>query len=195
MTKQDTKQALLQAGTQIIREKGFNHTGLQEILLTTGVPKGSFYHYFTSKEDFGLQIIEQEAQEHERVLAVYLQDERFSPLQRLRHYFEAKCEFFASHHCREGCLLGNLGQELGDQHEIFRSKLAEVFARWRQQVADCLQHAQDYGEIPPHLDPAALAEFCVNSWEGALLQMKVSKSLQPVQTFMTILFDTVLQRG
>ncbi|MDX2273460.1 MAG: TetR family transcriptional regulator C-terminal domain-containing protein [Cyanobacteriota bacterium] len=192
MNKLDTRALLLQAGTQIIREKGFHHTGIQEILQATGVPKGSFYHYFTSKEDFGLQMIEQEAAAHQRVLDAYLLDITYSPLTRLRRYFTDKREAFASLQCREGCLLGNLGQELGDQLESFRCKLAEVFAQWRQQFAQCLAQAQQQEEIPSNLNVSLLAEFCMSGWEGALLQMKVSKSLEPIDAFISILFDHVL---
>ena len=56
--KPDTRTALLEAGMNIMIEKGYNNTGIQEVLLAVGVPKGSFYHYFDSKEDFALKIIE-----------------------------------------------------------------------------------------------------------------------------------------
>lgn len=185
--------ALLKTGARFFREKGYNHTGIQEVLQTTGVPKGSFYYYFKSKEDFGLEIIDNNASEHNWVLDSYLNDETLTPLTRLRRYFEAKCEEFTSLQCREGCLLGNLGQELADQNERFRLRLEEIFAQWRDRYVECLQQAQDTGEIPPHLDVRVLGEFCLNSWEGALQQMKVSKSPAPLKAFITVMFDLVLK--
>jgi len=191
--KDTTKMALLKTGARFFREKGYNHTGIQEVLQTTGVPKGSFYYYFKSKEDFGLEIINNDASEHNWVLDSYLNDETLTPLTRLRRYFEAKCEEFTSLQCREGCLLGNLGQELADQNERFRLRLEEIFAQWRDRYVECLQQAQDTGEIPPHLDVRVLGEFCLNSWEGALQQMKVSKSPAPLKAFITVMFDLVLK--
>ncbi|MGQ4649136.1 TetR family transcriptional regulator C-terminal domain-containing protein [Lyngbya aestuarii] len=193
MNRSDTKTALLKAGTCIIREKGYNHTGIKEILQSTGVPKGSFYHYFNSKEDFGLQIIENEAIAHDQFLEQYLGNEALTPLTRLRHYFEAKCEEFGSLQCREGCLLGNLGQELADQNEIFRSRLQKIFARWRQRFAECLKQAQEAGEISSSFDVPELAEYCLNAWEGAILQMKITKSIAPLTAFMNITFGYVLK--
>jgi len=193
MGKDTTKIALLKTGARFLKEKGYNHTGIQEVLQATGVPKGSFYYYFKSKEDFGLEIIENDACEHNRVLDHYLKDETFSPLTRLRRYFEAKYEEFASLQCREGCLLGNLGQELADQNERFRLRLEEIFAQWRDRYIDCLQQAQAVGEISSDLDVGVLADFCLNSWEGALQQMKVTKSPVPLQTFMSVMFDVVLK--
>ncbi|MUL36326.1 TetR/AcrR family transcriptional regulator [Gloeocapsopsis dulcis] len=193
MGKDTTKIALLKTGARFLKEKGYNNTGIQEVLQATGVPKGSFYYYFKSKEDFGLEIIENDACEHNRVLNKYLKDETLSPLTRLRRYFEVKYEEFASLQCREGCLLGNLGQELADQNERFRLRLEEIFAAWRNCYIDCLQQAQAVGEISSYLDVPVLADFCLNSWEGALQQMKVTKSPVPLQTFMTVMFDVVLQ--
>lgn len=191
--KDTTKMALLKTGARFFREKGYNHTGIQEVLQTTGVPKGSFYYYFKSKEDFGLEIIDNDASEHNWVLDSYLNDETLNPLTRLRRYFEAKSEEFTSLQCREGCLLGNLGQELADQNERFRLRLEEIFAQWRDRYVECLQQAQDAGEISPHLDVRVLGEFCLNSWEGALQQMKVSKSPTPLKAFITVMFDLVLK--
>jgi len=193
MSRSDTKTALLKAGTCIIREKGYNHTGIKEVLQSTGVPKGSFYHYFDSKEDFGLQIIENEAIAHDQFLEQYLGNEALTPLTRLRCYFEAKCEEFGSLQCREGCLLGNLGQELADQNEIFRSRLQEIFARWRQRFAECLKQAQEAGEISSSFDVRELAEYCLSSWEGAILQMKITKSVVPLKAFMNITFGYVFK--
>ncbi|MBE9192968.1 TetR family transcriptional regulator C-terminal domain-containing protein [Gloeocapsopsis crepidinum LEGE 06123] len=193
MGKDTTKLALLKTGARFLKEKGYNHTGIQEVLQATGVPKGSFYYYFKSKEDFGLEIVKHDACEHNQVLDKYLKDETLSPLTRLRQYFAAKCEEFASLQCREGCLLGNLGQELADQNERFRLRLEEIFAAWRDRYIDCLQQAQAVGEISPDLDVRILADFCLNSWEGALQQMKVTKSPVPLQTFMSVMFDVVLK--
>ncbi len=63
-TKQDTKTALLQAGMDIMLEKGYSNTGIQEVLSSLGVPKGSFYHYFESKESFAVAIIQHFDQEY-----------------------------------------------------------------------------------------------------------------------------------
>lgn len=192
-SKDTTRVTLIQEGTRIIREKGYNNTGLQEVLQASGVPKGSFYHFFHSKEDFGLAIIGHDAEEHNIQLERYLGDESVSPMQRLRHYFEDKCESLESLRCREGCLLGNLGQELADQNEAFRVRIEQFFADWRVRLAQCLKQAQSAGELPSHLDADKLALFWLNSWEGALLQMKISKNPTPLRVFMDFMFGPLLQ--
>lgn len=191
--KDTTRIGLIKAGRRIIVEKGYNHTGIQEVLQTVGVPKGSFYHFFSSKEDFGLQIINHDAKAHDMVLEQYLGDKTLTPLARLQRYFEDKCQEFESLQYREGCLLGNLGQEMADQNETFRARLQEVFAGWRDRFADCFKQAQEVGEISSQWDARELAEYCLNSWEGALLQMKITKSVIPLEAFMRLTFGIVLK--
>lgn len=190
--KDDTRLALIKAGRRIIVEKGYNHTGIQEILLAVGVPKGSFYHFFTSKEEFGLAIIDYDSQMHDRIVEQYLEDNSLSPLNRLKRYFTFKLEEFETLQYREGCLFGNLSQEMADQNEQFRTRLQEATDRWRDQFADCIQSAQTAGEISKKQKARDLAEFCLNSWEGALLQMKVSKSDAPLKNYIQFMFGMIL---
>lgn len=193
MGKETTKTTLLETGTRIIQEKGYNHTGIQEVLQAAGVPKGSFYYYFGSKEDFGLQVIEHFACEYHSKLELYLGDETRTPLNRFRRYFEDGCKEFEALQCRKGCLIGNLGQELADQNETIRSKIEEILTRWRGRFAKCLQQAQDAGEIPSDLNPDVLAEFILSSWEGAMLRAKVTKSTAPLQVFIKVVFEQMLK--
>jgi TetR/AcrR family transcriptional regulator, transcriptional repressor for nem operon len=190
--KEDTRLALIRAGRRIIVEKGYNHTGIQEILLAVGVPKGSFYHFFNSKEEFGLAIIDYDSQLHDRIVEQYLGDISLNPLNRIKRYFTFKLEEFETLEYREGCLFGNLSQEMADQNDRFRLRLQEAVERWRDQFADCIQAAQDAGEISEQHSAKELAEFCLNSWEGALLQMKVTKSDAPLKNYIQFMFGTIL---
>jgi TetR/AcrR family transcriptional regulator, transcriptional repressor for nem operon len=190
--KEDTKLALIRAGRRIIVEKGYNHTGIQEILLAVGVPKGSFYHFFSSKEEFGLAIIDYDSQMHDRIVEQYLEDPSISSLNRLKRYFTFKLEEFETLQYREGCLFGNLSQEMADQNDLFRVRLQEATERWRNQFADCIQAAQAEGDISKKHKAKDLAEFCLNSWEGALLQMKVEKSDAPLKNYIQFMFGVIL---
>jgi TetR/AcrR family transcriptional repressor of nem operon len=193
MKKETTKNALLDIGGQLIAEQGYNHTGIDAVLKAAGVPKGSFYYYFKSKEDFGLQIIERNCEDYESRLDEIFNDPTRTPLQRFRRYFDEGREQFARQSCRKGCLIGNLGQELADQSETFRTRLSDTFNRWNRRFADCLRDAQAADEIPADLDPDALATFCLAGYEGALLKAKVHKSTAPVDTFIAIVFDRLLK--
>src|SRR6266446_5175632 len=129
--KAPTKATLVDAGLHLMLEKGYHHTGIQEVLQAAGVPKGSFYYYFPSKEAFGMAVIAQFAAAYLARLEQYLGDTTASPLTRLRRHYEELLARFERRGCRGGCLIGNLSQELADQHPRLRTQLDAVLTSWR----------------------------------------------------------------
>jgi TetR/AcrR family transcriptional repressor of nem operon len=111
----ETKRELLQHGMTMFLERGFNDLGIAALLEATGVPRGSFYHHFKSKEDFGLQAIDFYMQEVHAGL-IRLGDETVPPLTRVRRFFELSAEKYRTEGYL-GCLLGGLGQELSGVSE------------------------------------------------------------------------------
>jgi len=173
-------------------EKGYNNTGLQEVLKDARVPKGSFYHYFGSKEDFGLAILDRYAQDSEEFLAFHLDNGEIPPLDRLHGFFEAATRRYDAEGCWGGCLLGNLGQELSDQNQVFRDRVETILGGWQVRFAKCLKEAALRGEIGTDRDADELADFILDSWEGAILRMKVTKTVHPLERFIHVVFGTVL---
>ncbi|MDO9309534.1 MAG: TetR/AcrR family transcriptional regulator [Deltaproteobacteria bacterium] len=194
MEKKDTKAEIIAKGTEMISLYGYNATGIDAVLKQVNVPKGSFYHYFGSKEDFGLAVIDRFAERYRQRLETFLDDVEVTPLNRIRNYLESGLARFAQNQCAKGCLIGNLGQELADQNERFRSRLDEIFQSWKVHFAACLREAQGVGELAPDLDVNIIAGFILSGWEGAILRAKVMKSPQPMRDFIETLFSTVLKR-
>ncbi len=192
MKRANKRNELIQVGKEIVVQQGFKGTSLNDVLTKAGVPKGSFYYYFSSKEDFGLAIVDDFAQEYRHRLKTFLKDEQHSPLTRLYNYFEYKIAEMEAHQCNDGCLIGNLAQELSTQNELFRDRLNQIFAEWEQHFIQCLKAAYEAGEIENSRNFEALAKFILSGWEGAILQAKVTKSVLPMQTFVKILFERVL---
>ncbi len=193
MSKEKTKDLLLEAGKATFLEKGYNNSGIESILQAAGVPKGSFYYYFDSKEDFGLRVLDRFASCYAERLDRFLGDASLPPLGRLRAYFESVFEKLASDQCRKGCLVGNLSQEMADQSEVFRARLEEIFEGWVDRYAECLDEARRAGEIAPDLDVHELAEFWLNGWQGAILRAKTMRSTAPLRTFLAVMFGDILQ--
>lgn len=187
-----TRDKLIDTGAQLIGQQGYNATGINAVLKTCGVPKGSFYHYFSSKEDFGLAVIERFATSYDATLVALLEDSETPPLERLRRYFALGRDYM--HECDHatGCLIGNLGQELSGQSDTFRDALNQVFQRWEYRFVHCLKDAQARGDIAMHTPPEALASFILTGWEGAILRAKTLKSVEPMEHFEKILFEQVL---
>lgn len=194
MTRENTKNRILEHAGRIIHRKGFNNTGIQEILHSAGVPKGSFYFYFKSKEDLGLAIIDHFAQSVSQLGESLLVKPPGSPLERLRGYFGAMREFFEQENWKSGCPIGNLTQEMGTLNQAFRSKLQSVFSLMQSDIRNCIEEAKLRHEVDEELDLDETAEFILNSWEGAILRMKAEGHVAPLILFEKVVFDKVLRR-
>lgn len=174
---------MLRAGLETLTEKGFATAGLDEILGRVGVPKGSFYHYFASKEAFGLALIERYAHFFARKLDRHLLCAELTPLARVQAFVDDAQAGMARYDYRRGCLIGNLGQEMGALPESFRAQLQAVFADWQARLAACLRLAQQAGEMSATADAEQLAAFFWIGWEGAVLRAKLAQSAEPLTVF------------
>lgn len=192
MKKNDTRSEIVRIGTDLISRQGFNTTGIDAVLKEAAVPKGSFYHYFKSKEEFGLAVIDHFAERFAQRLDTFLTDEEIPPLDRIRNYLETGLARVTQNHCTRGCLIGNLGQEMADLNERFRIRLDEIFTAWKERFAACLTEAQQRGDLSPGLDAQLIGGFILSGWEGAILRAKVMKSPQPMRDFIEVLFATTL---
>lgn len=193
VTRQDTRAQLIRAGVAVLTEKGYSAVGLDEVLRAVQVPKGSFYHYFDSKEAFGQALIAAYADYFARKLDRWFLDAATPPLQRLHHFIDDAKAGMARHGFKRGCLVGNLGQEMGALPESFRAQLEHVFLDWQARTAACLAEAQRANDLPAHLDCAALAQFFWIGWEGAVLRAKLSQSPDPLDVYAEGFF-TLLHR-
>lgn len=174
---------LVRAGVAVLTEKGFSAVSVDEILSAAGVPKGSFYHYFDSKESFGMALIDAYADYFARKLDHWFGDEAHPPLERLGNFFADAKAGMARFGYRRGCLVGNLGQEMGALPESYRARLAAVFRDWEGRTARCLRAAQAAGEIGAGTDCDRLARFFWIGWEGAVLRAKLERNPAPLDEF------------
>lgn len=194
LTRHDTRKALIEAGAEAMIEKGYTNSGIQEVLSKVGVPKGSFYHYFDSKEDFAVAIIEHFDNSFISFVKPILENTNLSPLERLRAYCMKKRECMEASNCRKVCLIGNLSQEMSDQSETLRTVLSDVVVRTRDQFAECIEEGQNLGELTKSVDAKVLAEFFLSAWEGAMMRAKTLKNLEPIDVFIDLMFGRVLTK-
>ncbi len=176
-----TRERILFEGAKIVYLKGYHATGLQEILKASRVPKGSFYFYFKSKKDYGLQLIDYYTDGIVTRGRKLLERADLSPLEGMHEHFR-----WVLHHSVElgykgGCPIGNLSQELGDTDDAFREKLNDAYRRLIEMHGLFLEEAQKQGEIASDLNTDEIAELVFNCYQGALIQMKVSRSTGAVE--------------
>jgi TetR/AcrR family transcriptional repressor of nem operon len=191
--KKSTKDIIIAHAARIIRKKGFNNTGIAEILSSAGVPKGSFYFYFKSKEDLGLALVDYYYRVITSMGEPLLRDSDPSPRKRLEKFFLAFEDLFESEDWKSGCPLGNLTQEMGTLNPAFRLKLRNAFNGMEKGLEDCLEEARRAGEMETEVDVAEIANFILNSWEGAILRMKAEGNTESLAIFRRVIFGTLLR--
>jgi TetR/AcrR family transcriptional regulator, transcriptional repressor for nem operon len=189
-----TKKRLLETGLSMLLRYGYNDLGIQSVLEATGVPKGSFYHYFASKEDFALQVIDLYMVEVHAGLDASLGDTTLQPLERVRRFFELSQEKYSKDGYL-GCMLGGLGQELSGASEVFRERIESCFSVVAGRIAGCLEEARRQGDLPAHADPRSLANLLLNCWEGAALRSRLWRDPAPLQTMLEFYFSSVMRDG
>ncbi len=190
MTRPNVREKLLDAGLKVLIEKGFNGSGVQDITDAAGVPKGSFYNHFDSKEALGAEVVERYGRDNPR--RATFAEKSLPAMQRLRKHFERLNESFTDARFGRGCLLGNFSAELAGQSQLIRGRLAELYLAWSTDIATVIAEAQADGAIASKTPAADLAAFLLDAYEGALLRARVEKSGRVFDRFMTVAFTRIL---
>jgi len=188
-----TRQRLLDEGVAAFLEHGYHGTGLKEVLDRVSVPKGSFYNYFESKEEFAAATIRHYADCLAGKMRQAL-DTAPDPVTGLRHFFESLMADFESAGYVGGCLIANLGGEL-EGSDICRETLASTFRGWRDSVTTALRQGQQLGLVRKDIDAVVLADLLTEAWEGAVIRMKIERSLEPLQRVLNRLLDDYFRPG
>ncbi|SOB56897.1 TetR family transcriptional regulator [Pseudodesulfovibrio profundus] len=190
---QTTKERIIEVGADLVHRNGFNNTGLKDILQAAGIPKGSFYFYFTNKETFGLEMIDYYRQGFRSQAEPILTDASLSPLNKLRTIFDQYKSSLENHGFARGCPIGNLASEMSDLSEPFRQKLDEVMTGLTALYQGLLDEAIAAHELPQSIDTYSTAVFMVESWHGAIIRMKVAKNAEPLTICYDMIFNKILR--
>jgi TetR/AcrR family transcriptional repressor of nem operon len=177
----------------MIHAEGYAATGIQGIVEGADTPKGSFYTYFASKEAFGAEVIDEYSERGQSKLRNFLCNPGIAPLARLEAYFDDRIEAFRASNYARGCLMGNFSAEAADHSVLIREHLAKHFRVWSHIFEHCISEAQDLGTISSRFPALLLADFILNSWEGALLRMRIEKSDAPLIEFKKVIFEKILE--
>lgn len=174
---------LIRSGMELLTERGYSATGIDAILKPAGVPKGSFYYYFNSKDEFVTQVIEAYAEFFAHLLDRHLLNSARTPYERITDFVDAAAAGMARYQFKRGCLLGNLGQEMSTLPDRFRFQIEAVFNDWESRLASCLQEAKLKDQLPQSADTAMLAYLFWIGWEGAVLRAKLEQTDRPLKLF------------
>ena len=179
--KQINRDNLLNQGVKLLMEQGYHGTGLKEILDAVKIPKGSFYNYFGSKENFGAEVIQHYIEPFIKQLDTYLEHSNGDALSALKRYYHELIAETEKQNFKGGCLLGNLMGEISDTSEICQKALQSAVTRYRNIMRSALAQAQQQGTVRSDLTAEEMADLLLNTWQGALLRMKIEQSSEPLK--------------
>ncbi|MCD7098840.1 TetR/AcrR family transcriptional regulator [Stenotrophomonas sp. MMGLT7] len=176
-----TRQYILDSGRELVLHKGFVGVGLKEILDTCKVPKGSFYHYFPSKEAFGCVLLEQYVGDYGQRLDALFAPGTGSGRERLMRYWSAWIDDPVLGGWAEHCLVVKLAAEVADLSGDMRRILHDGVAQLVDRIAAMVAEGQRDGSLPPSLAPQATAQTLYQLWLGAALLAKLGQDKAPLQ--------------
>lgn len=177
-----TRQHILNTSYRLVLHKGFVGVGLQEILTSCGVPKGSFYHYFASKEAFGCELLKHYLADYKVKIDQLMQTEQGSAYASLVALWQAWIDD-PSHDeggWAENCLIVKLAAEVSDLSEDMRQILNFGVTKLTERITNLLREGQKDGSIPPHIEPEKMAQTMYQLWLGAALLARLAQDQQPL---------------
>lgn len=171
-SKSPTREKIVAAGRRAMLAHGYDGTGLGPLLASVAVPKGSFYHFFASKEEFAGAVLAAYAEHYRQLRQTQFADTALSPMTRLERNLEHLEAESISEQGVAGCLYGVLAQAAPALGEDLRAQLKAVFALWEQDLAALIAEAQQAGELDAGLDPAEAAAYVIDAYEGAVIRAR-----------------------
>ena len=182
---------LVAAGLELFLGQGYNATGIQQLTDRAGVPKGSFYNHFESKEAFAAIIIAKYAEWLRRSWAHMMRSAPAEPMAAIRYIFGEMIAYHERAPRTVGCLVGNFAAEIAVSSPACRKNLAAAQLAWRRRLSGLIALGQTTGEIRADIDATTLSALTWSAWEGAMLAMKVEGSTRPLRETTELMLDKI----
>jgi len=182
---------ILEQGEELFRSQGYNNTGIEDILKVSGIPKGSFYNFFKSKEKFGVKALEHYGEKQYRFAQQILTNPNFSPMERLKKLYHTTIDHYVTEDVKKGCLIGNLTLEMGGLSEDIRATADRILKMIVGLLETCIKEGQEKNEVRDDYSPCELANYLHNSFYGALIRGKSKGNKEPFDLFLKMTFNFI----
>ncbi len=181
----------MERGIELLSESGYHGTGLQQILGAVNIPKGSFYNYFQSKEQFVAEVITRYNQKIEEQLDRYLIQTKDDPVTAIRNIHAYMIKLLEKD--PKGCLIGNLSAEIGNASNECRIAMQHGMQAWKRRFEKLMQAAQSKRLLRRDVPAATLADILWNTWQGGLLRMKIEGNTMHLKQTLEVLLDVLFR--
>lgn len=190
---QAKKEEILTAGLDLVWRNGYNGTSVKDIVDAAGIPKGSFYQYFESKEDFAKEAMNNVCEIAKSMTKPILCDVKLGPVEKIRKIYEMRIHMATTEfHYEKGCMLTNITGEVANSNEHLRKLVGETWLKMIRPLVDTIQEAIDQEEISGSHNATELAEYLENAFRGAITSALASRSSTAYEGFMKYTFENIL---
>lgn len=193
MKEQTTRERIIQSAEDIMLEKSFHSVGLKQILDAAEVPKGSFYHYFSSKEQFGVEMLKDYMNESTAAKrqALSPSNPESDPVKRLFNMLDGAVSNMETVSEKFPCLAMKLSSEVADLSNPMRQELAKGFQQWLDLFTDLFEEAKEKGILKEEMNCANEAQFIHDVMTGAVHRSVINRSGEPVRNAVEIIKDRI----
>lgn len=185
------KEDIIKKGSELFRKQGYHNTGISDILKACDIPKGSFYNYFNSKEDFGIKVLDHYGDSQLDYIEHKLKDRDLSPVDRLKHYYKTLIDINYKEDFKSGCLINNISNEMGGLNEDLAEAANRNFMKWIDIIARIVAKGQAISEIRNDMGALEIAEYLHGTFYGMLSRMKVTRKVDNLEDWHTMTFKFI----
>lgn len=185
MNKKYDKSDIILKGIELFRDRGYGNTGIQDILKACGIPKGSFYNFFDSKEAFALESISFYSQGSINYLKHLDEDTSLSSKEKIKRFFIITNDQFKQENCRLNCLLLSLTTEISDENSPFAVSISNNIDQMKAYITKWIVDGQEQGLIKSDFDALVITDFLYDGFHGAITRMKYQQNRSALDHFET----------
>ena len=182
------KKEIIRKGVDLFRKQGFHNTGINDILDTCNISKGSFYNYFRSKENYGIQVLDYYGDSLLEFMKNKLKFDGDNPVENLKELYSAFIEIVEKEEVKSGCLVNNLSNEMGGLNDKLAEAADRNFRKWTDAIARIVAKGQTKNEIRNDMGAQEIAEYLHSTFYGQLSRMKVTRNIDGLKGWHDMTF-------
>lgn len=190
---ENTRLRLLEVGLSLFARKGYHGTGIKEIVDTAHIPKGSFYNYFKSKEEFGIEIVRWHSADFWNKWYAIMDDSSPDPLQALKECFEVMLESHFDCAVDTFSVVAHIAAEICESSADCRVSMKALFENMRDNLAGYIRKAQELDLARRDVDATELASLFWDAWTGSIIRMKMENNVASLTQCVSLLLDHLLR--
>lgn len=167
---------ILDVGYDVLRKYGYHNIGVNQILKKAGIPKGSFYNFFESKEDFAIKVMERYGETNANWMQDFFDGSQVTPIESLKSFYKFMIDLNEKDNFLSGCIINNMSVEVGRINDTMALKANQQFTNWLHILASVIKKGQDLKEITNRFTALDIAEYLHAGFYGTLSRMKVERN-------------------